>query len=252
MKKVFNLMIGRHSIITVVAILGILDILLIASIIVPPILTFLKDKHLFEIVVLTTLVEILLLLSYNLWHPTPLAFGSETEAQEKIRALLKEDSTIKSVKILSAGLSSRAQFLRDLIEKFSKSRFEIVACFGKGSPNPDELDRENLGPTQFNIITHRLKPDEEARLKIYESFNIPSFRCILLSDSRGPRYGFVGWYTYQNRSKNIVGRSNIQIFADRTTDLGVDLLHFSEKMFKYYSSEEESKILFPLEGISEF
>lgn len=95
------------------------------------------------------------------------------------------------------------------------------------------------------MITHRLDQDKVSRLKIYGTLNTPSFRCILLSDSRGPRYGFVGWYTYQKKNTQIVGRHNVQIFVDRTTEAGFDLLHFAEKMHQYYTSEQEAIILFP-------
>jgi len=245
MKKVLSLLTGRNSIIILVAILSILDTLLVASFFLEPILKFLIEKHLFEIIVLTTLLEILLLLSHNLWRSSPWVFGSEGEVQEKVRFLLKEDTSIKFVKILSAGLSSRAAFLRVLLEVQKRLNVEIIACFGHQSPNPDQLDREKLGPANFDVITNRLKPDEMERLKIRGSLNAPSVRLILLSDSRGPRYAFLGWYTYHKKNTHIVGRQNVQIFADRTTELGVDLLHFAEKMFQRYSSDEESVTLFP-------
>lgn len=174
-----------------------------------------------------------------------MVIGSEEEAQEKIRSLLEEDTSIKYVKVLSAGLSSRASFLRGLLELPRGLDLEIVACFGEGSPNPDELDRERLGPAHFDVIAHRLDQDKASRLKIYRSLNTPSFRCILLSDSRGPRYGFVGWYTYHKRNTEIIGRHNVQIFVDRTSEAGFDLLHFAEKMHQCYASEQEAIILFP-------
>lgn len=119
--------IGKHSIITLIIILLVLDILLIANLIAPRVLQFLIDKHIYEIVVLTTLVEVLLLLSSSLWRVTPLVIGSEEEAQEKIRSLLEEDTSIKYVKVLSAGLSSRASFLRGLLEQSRRLNLEIVA-----------------------------------------------------------------------------------------------------------------------------
>ncbi|MBI5194849.1 MAG: hypothetical protein HZA10_00840 [Nitrospirae bacterium] len=248
MKKIINFLIGKHSVITLVTILFILDILLIASLIAPQVLQFLIEKHLFEIVVLTTLVEVLLLLSTSLWRVTPLAIGSEEEAQEKVRYLLKEDTAIKSINVLSAGLSSRSSFLRELIESHRKYKIEIITCFSERSPNPDPRDREKLGPAMYYKIIHDLEldvPDVESRLKIYRSHNTPSFRCILLADSRGPRYGIVGWYTYYDRNTKIAGRRNIQIFVDRTTETGVALLHFAEKKFQEYTSNQEAEILWP-------
>lgn len=248
MRKVLGFLIGKHALITLVAILIILDILLIAGLIAPQVIQFLIDKHLFEIVVLTTLVEVLLLLSSSLWRMTPLAIGSEEEAQEKVRTLLKEDTSIKSINVLSAGLSSRAPFLRELLESHRKYKMEIITCFGEGSPNPDPRDREKLGPAMYYKVIHDLEkdvPDAESRLKIYRSHNIPSFRCILLSDSHGPRYGIVGWYTYYDRNTKIAGRRNVQIFVDRTTETGVALLHFTEKKFQEYTSKHEAEILWP-------
>lgn len=249
MKKGLNFLIGKHSIIILVTVLLILDILLIANLIVPRVLQFLTDKHIYEIVVLTTLVEVLLLLSSSLWRVTPLVIGSEEEAQEKVRSLLQEDTAVKSIKVLSAGLRARAGFLRGLLEQHSRLNLEIVTCFGEGSPNPDEWDRKELGPSNFKVITEvrgsLSSEDMRSRLKIYNSFNTPSFRCILLSDSRGPRYGFIGWYTYYERNTRIVGRRNVQIFVDRTTETGVDLLHFAERMYQCYANEQEANILFP-------
>jgi hypothetical protein len=252
MKKVLNFLIGRHSIIILVTILVVLDLLLIANLIAPQILQFLIDKHIFEIVTLTSFVEVILLLASNLWQPTLLVIGSEEEAQEKIRSLLKEDTGIKSIKVLSAGLRSRAGFLRALLEIPRKLNLEIVACFGKESPNPDKLDRDTLGPTHFEVITHRLDQDEKSRLKIYGSLNTPSFRCILLSDSRGPRYAFIGWYTYYGKNTKITGRRNVQIFVDRTTEIGAALLHFTEEKYKIYASEQEANILWPQSEVTKY
>jgi len=203
---------GKHSIIILITILLILDILLIARLIAPVILQFIIDQHIFEVVVLITLVEVLILLSFHLWSPAILVIESEEEAQEKIRALLKEDNSIKSIKVLSAGLSSRARFLRALLEDNSKLKLEIVACFGEGSPNPDKLDREQFGPTHCKVITHRLIQDESSRLKIYKSLNTPSFRCILLLDSHGPRYGIVGWYTYHKKIPKLLDVATYKFF----------------------------------------
>jgi hypothetical protein len=175
-----------------------------------------------------------------------MVFQSEADAQEKVVALLKEERNIKSVKVLSAGLGSRANFLRELLDRHKQLHLQIVACFGNKSPNPDKLDREKLGPSQFDVITNRLDQDTSARLEVYGSLNTPSFRCVLLSDSHGPRYGIVGWYTYHERNTEIIGRRNPQIFVDRTTELGFALLRFAERIWGNYATAKEANVLWPL------
>lgn len=245
MNNLFNFLLRKHTLVTLVTILIILDILLISNLIVPQVLKFLIDKHIFEIIVITSLIEIFILLSSHRWRVTPLTIGSEEEAQDKLRTILRENSSIKCIKILSAGLKSRANFLRDTLEKYKNINLEIIACFGEKSPNPDKWDREKIGPSHFEVITERISDEERKRIKIFTSFNRPSFRCVLLYDSRGPNCGLVGWYTYYERDTKITGRRNVQIFVDKTTETGVDLLHFAEKMFTTYASEKESYILFP-------
>ena len=251
MRQILNFFIGRHSVFTSVVLLIVLDFLLIANLIIPKLLQFLIDKHIFEIVVLTALVQVLVLLSSSFWHITPLVIGSEEEAQEKVRLILKEDTSIKSVKVLSAGLRSRANFLRALLELPRRLNVEIVACFGQGSPNPDKLDREQFGPAHFGVITHRLDQETSSRLKIYGSFNTPSLRCVLLYDSHGPRYGIIGWYTYHKKNNEIVGCHNVQFLVDRTTEFGFTLLRFAERIYGSYVAPEEANIFWPPKIVSE-
>lgn len=156
---------------------------------------------------------------------------------------MEDNTNIKSIKVLSAGLRSRAGFLRALLELPRKLNLEIVECFGEA--NPDKLDREKFGPAYFDVVTHRLDQDAASRLKIYNSFNTPSFRCILLSDSHGPHYGILGWYTYHEKNTQMIGRRNIQIFVDRSTDAGFVLLNFADKMFQKYANEKEGVIIWP-------
>jgi hypothetical protein len=126
-----------------------------------------------------------------------------------------------------------------------KLDIEIIACFGKNSPNPDKLDRNEFGPKSFKYIIHRLPKELQSRLKIFRSFNTPSLRCIMLFDNHGPRYGFIGWYTYSNCNRHIVGRNNVQIFVDRTTDIGLALLRFTEETYNKICKENEVECLWP-------
>lgn len=245
MRKVLSLLTSRHAIVAALGILVVLEALLIANIFFPQTMSFVVQKHIFEPIVIATLAEVVILLATSLWHATPIALWSEEDAQQKILAALQEDPAISSVKVLSAGLRARASFLRTLLEMPRNLNLEVVACFGAGSPNPDELDRETLGPAGFEILTHRLENGASARLRVLCSHNTPSFRCILLYDGAGARCGVLGWYTYRGRNTQITGRRNVQVFVDRTTEVGNDLLRFAERTHMFYMSENEADVLFP-------
>jgi hypothetical protein len=245
MKNIFKIYFVKHTVVTLIAVLSILDVLLLGRYFYTPYFQFLIDQHVFEVVVLLTLVQILLLLSTNVWQSTPSIIGSEEEAQRKIKSILDQNRSIDSVKVLSAGLGSRASFFRSLLEQHKGVKIEIVACFGKESPNPDNLDRLKLGPAQFNVLTNRPTDEVRKHLEIFNSYNTPSFRCILLSDSHGPHSGILGWYTYHKQNKELVGRRNMQIYVSRSTETGFILLNFAEKMFGNYANESEAKLIWP-------
>lgn len=243
MRNLLAVLTGKRAVITLISTLLVLDVMLISCFFSKTVQNYIIKSPIFEILTLTVLAEILIFLSSALWRSTPMAYGTEEEVREKVRSLLYEDNAIIGIKVLSAGLRSRADFLRHLLELPRGLRVDVIACFG--SANPDDLDREKFGPTHFDVLTHRLKEDEKSRLNVYQSFNRPSFRCVLLLDSTGPRYGFVGWYTYYHKDTRLTGRRNIQILLDRSTETGVALLRFAEEMFKKYSSDDEASVIFP-------
>ncbi len=247
MNKILRIFIGKHSIISLVVTIILLDLFLVFGIFYDKIQSYVIGKHIYEIVVLAVLMEIILVVSVSILIASPCAIFNEEEAQEKVRNILKDDRSIKSVKVLSAGLSSRASFLLSILENFPSLHLEIIACFGQGSANPDKMDAGTLGNSNYLKLTHNLKDkdEEKKRLKIAKSLNIPSFRCLLLSDSCGVKYAFIGWYTYSSGNNHIHGRTNVQIFVDRQTEVGVSLLQFAEKQYRESTKAEEIKILFP-------
>jgi len=243
MRRLLVLLTGHHSVIVLLTSLLLMDGILVASWFVPALGTFLDDHNVFPLIAITCFIEILLLLSVRVLQETPLALTDEL-SKHKIRELIDEHKDIRTVSVLSAGLRARADLLRSLLEHPSRLQVEVVACFSEA--NPDELDRTQFGPAHYEVLTNRLSDDEASRLQIYQSHNSPSVRCILLSTGRGPKYGFLGWYTYDNRNRHIQGRKNLQVFVDSASIFGIEMLSFAALAFKRQANAQESDLIWPL------
>lgn len=181
MRRLLVLLTGHHSVIVLLTSLLLMDGILIASWFVPALGTFLDDHNVFPLIAITCFIEILLLLSVRVLQETPLALTDEL-SKHKIRELIDEHKDIRTVLVLSAGLRSRADLLRSLLEHPSRLQVKVVACFSEA--NPDELDRTRFGPAHYEVLTNRLSADEASRLQIYQSHNSPSVRgrtCRCLS-----------------------------------------------------------------------
>lgn len=249
MKRVFTYLVSKHSIIFLVFLMLICDLFLITNIFLPNLIAFIKRNNIFEILVLMTLVEVLLLLSSQLWKVTALVYDNDREAQEIINSHLREDNSIRTIKIISAGLGTRYDLVKNILKKHQNISIELVACFGEGHPNHDATDCLDIGPNKFQLIDERLKeqvPDAEKRLKIYNSFNSPSLRVLILCDKYGPKYGQLSWYRFYDRNTKITGESNKQFYVFRNTEFGFPLLKFAEEMFNEYSSIKESEKIWPI------
>jgi hypothetical protein len=243
LKRALQVLTGKHSIIVVLATLVALDALLVAAAFFPIVNNILTESNTFQVVVITCLIQVLLLLAARALRETPVAIGLDDVAKRRISELIEEDENIVSVKVLSAGLRTRADFMRSLLEHPRKMEVSIVACFSEA--NPDDLDREKYGPPHFSVLTHRLEAEEASRLKVYQSFNTPSVRCVVLSSATGPRHAFLGWYTYSNRNKHIQGRRNVQFQVDGTTAFGIDMLHFANNAFEKHRDDSEAELIWP-------
>ncbi len=243
MNRLIRALTGRASILGLLVSLLILESILILSIFIPNLGAFLAESSLFEILVITALFEILLLLGTTALQQSPAAISDETAAHGMIRELIDRDKTIKKVWVLSAGMGSRSSFLRHLLEHQAKLEVNVVACFG--GANPDPLDREKIGPAQFEVLTNRLEPETSARLRVFQSANAPSFRCILLSSQNAARAAFISWYTYHKGNTRIHGRKNLQLFVDSSSVLGLELLSFAERKVQEAVGDEGTEQLWP-------
>lgn len=241
--SLLRLLVGKRSVIILICSLALLNLLLILGSLIPQIKPYIYHDIVFKVVVLTALLQIILLLVREMLRDTPITVGSEQEEQQQIYDLIEKDSSISRIHVLSAGLRSRAAFLRSLLEKHDRLQLSIVASFGQA--NPDKLDREKFGPVQVEILTNRLNPHEEKRIAIRQSYNAPSLRLVILASPKGPRYAILGWYTYYDQNTKIIGRRNLQLLVDWRSQIGTETLRFAEKMFDFYSTDEESMAIFP-------
>lgn len=242
MKKMLIVLTNQKSIIILVSTLFLLNVFLIISIFSPLLKDYIYSQYIYQPIVITALIEILILISAKYFRANPSTLQDEIEAQNKIHQILENDSSIVRINVISAGINTRAQFLRNILEKKKQIKIEIVASFNDA--NPDKLSRD-FGKQSIEVLTHRLLPEQNDRIIIHQSHNTPSIRSIILSTKEGPRYAFTSWYTYYGSNSKIEGKRNLQFFVDWKSSLGIELLHFLNNQFNRLKQKEESFQLFP-------
>jgi len=106
----------------------------------PGIYSLIKDNHIFEAIVLTLLIEIVVLLANRKNTENEIeVFADDTDAQTKILELTKQIPISKAV-ILSSGLASR----RLIISPFAKSGVKVEIFAQDPETAVDERDIQRL------------------------------------------------------------------------------------------------------------
>jgi hypothetical protein len=230
---------GYSAVITTVCTITILTVLFVIRAVYPQSLYLLVDSHVFEAVVLVTLLQILILLVRP--REEVEIITSDIESQRKIIDLVKTGDVAK-VDLISAGLSSRRSLIPELLE----NKVEVNILAQHPDVAVDKEDGKRLLDS-LRAICQNLKLDEQKRLHVRLYYNTASPRAIILRGKTfAPTYVFIGWYFYHTKNTKISGRSNPTIFISDRQKEGRALIEFLDNMIERYStaaeSEEQTKI----------
>ena len=125
--RIVDTLIHRRAIISLCILACALELLFLLRMLYPPAFEFILDYHIFEIVVLCSLTQIVLLL-LHLVRRTPWRICTdEIECQETLREFLRLDSRAKSLHVLSAGLGSRMDLITTVPKEPHPLRTEVLA-----------------------------------------------------------------------------------------------------------------------------
>lgn len=225
---------GHGAIISTVSTIIILLSLFIIRNVYPDTLRIIVESHVFEAVVLWTLLQILILLI----RPSEEVqiITSDIECQRRIMELVRKGD-ISRADILSAGLSSR----RSLIPEILENKVEVNVLAQHPDVAIDKEDGQRLIDS-LGAIKQNLTQEAKNRFKVRFYFNTASIRAIVLRGKTfEPTYAFIGWYNYHSRNTKIAGRPNPSVLISDRQKEGKVLIDFLDKIINLYSTQTESQ-----------
>lgn len=192
-----------------VALLGammVLEVAFILRIFKPDYFKLIVENHIFELVVLLALAQMILLLFRLLDRPTGRICKDEHECEVMLRAVVREDPRISSLHVFSSGLGSRFDMVTSI---YKESRGLLTTEVLAQSPQ-FAFDREDAD--RLWSLLKILKRDHSSVPVEVRFFNTPaSIRALILcDDGRKPLWGAVSWYRYEESQglTKVIGRRN--------------------------------------------
>jgi hypothetical protein len=190
------------------ALLGLLMVLegvFIVRLAKPAFFQVVLDNHIFELVVLLALAQLILLL-FRLLDRAPRRICKENECQDLIREAVRHDSRAQSLHVFSSGLGSRLDILTT-IHANTTAGFHTEVLAQSPKSHPDREDAKRM-PGNLSILK---RDHSKAPLEI-RCFDTPAtIRAMLVCDrSRRPLVGIVSWYRYERTGGGVrvIGRRN--------------------------------------------
>lgn len=207
LRTLVNFVIHYKSIMSLLCMMLVLEVLFIIQVFEPKSIPFITDKHIFEVLVLLALSQMIVLL-FQLTRKAPKnIIEHEHELESAVRFIIDTDNRAHSVHIFSCGLGSKINFITSLKKGNKSISVEVLA------QHPDHaMDRIDKWGTvrHLNVLMndHEKNP-VETRL-----FCEPAtLRGVLVcNEYRKPVWGVVSWYKYrEDKVKNrmaVKGRDN--------------------------------------------
>jgi hypothetical protein len=207
---------------------------LIAGFFSAEVLTFFRENPLFEVLVLTLLLQILWLLRPK--QLEDLSVLNDNQTQLELTRLV-ETERIEHAFIIAAGMVSLNGSIQYLCHAGVRVR---VLC-----QHPETaVDRRDGRRARENVdVIYQLK--DERFLSLLEgkfSRDVATVRGILLTASKSQiQHLFIGWYTYSGEPPMISGRRNPVIAVSSATGQGRDLIRFFTNAFEDRWSRPEAE-----------
>jgi hypothetical protein len=211
---------GNRSVVVLFSLIIVLEAVFLVRTIYPSVFDVVLQKHVFELVVLLVLSQILLLLLRLVEQPSPGYCEDEDVCQDLLRRVARDDSRTAVLKVWSAGLASRFNLITALSGALhGRIRTHIIA------QSPDHaLDKKDA--ERMRGFLPILERDHKSAALEVRFFETPAtIRSFILCDRKNrPFWGTASWYTYEklpgDTGIRIVGRSNpaIVLRADLSAD----------------------------------
>jgi hypothetical protein len=204
----------------VVALLGlmmVLEIVFILRLFMPTTFEVIVKNHVFELVVLLALTQVILLLFRLLDRVPGQICKEEHECESLLRNVVRENSRTYKLHVFSCGLGSRINMITSIHnERSSNFAVEVLAQSPEKAIDRDDAARMN-GQLQ---ILKRDHPDTPVEIRFFDS--PATIRALILSDrDQKPFWGVVSWYRYEKasarveeKSFKVIGRQNPAIVLD--------------------------------------
>ncbi len=196
----------NRAIVALVSLMMLLEIVLVLRIIKPDYFKSIVENHVFELVVLLALAQMILLLSRLLDRAPGRVCRDEHECEVLLRAMVKDDARIRTLHVFSCGLGSRLEMITSI---HNESRRRISTEVLAQAPD-HAVDKEDADRTRSILkILKRDHSDVPVEVRLFET--PATIRALILcADKRKPLWGVVSWYKYEksNGLGKVIGRSN--------------------------------------------
>jgi hypothetical protein len=197
---------NNRAMVALLALMMLLEIVFVLRIFKPDYFKLILENHVFELVVLLALAQMILLLFRLLDRAPGRVCKDEHECEVLLRAMVKEDPRISTLHVFSCGLGSRLDMATSIHSESRRKLFTEVLAQA-----PDHaVDKEDAERTRSLLkILKRDHSDVPVEVRL---FNTPaSIRALILcDDKRKPLWGAVSWYRYEksNGLTKVIGRRN--------------------------------------------
>lgn len=212
-QRLVSIYLGNRSIVALLLLLAVLEILFLARTIWPTALEIVVKRHLFELVVLLCLSQIILLLFKLLERAPRHVCRDEYESAALLRERVATDPRAALLLVFSAGLSSRF----DLITTIHRATTRAFSTEVLAQSPEAALDRTDADRLRSNLAI--LARDHQGLPLEVRTVGVPAtIRGFVLCDrDRSPLWGAVSWYRYRELAGggvSVAGRRHPAIVID--------------------------------------
>lgn len=206
MKSWIDGLIASKAVFSMFASVAILELLFVGRLFRPDWFGWVVERHLFEVIVLVVLMQVILMLWQLLSKKRkPMVWDDLTVAQAFID-FLQSNNRAHSVHLLSCGLRSRGQLIAHLLDKKSTLKIEVLV------QHPETAqDQADARETTTSLHTMTRNNSSIGALEVRQFRPPVSIRAVVVcSADRKPLWAALGWYVYrvENGEIRVKGRNH--------------------------------------------
>jgi hypothetical protein len=245
LRRLLAIYVTHRSVIALLFLMISLEFVFVLRLLWPQTFSFIVSAHLFEIVVLLAVAQMILILFKLLERAPRHVCSDEHECETILRERVASDPRAARLLVFSSGLGSRFDLITSIHRSAPREFFTQVLV-----QSPERgLDREDARRLRSNIyILNRDHPEIPLEVR---AFDLPAtIRGLILCDrTSSPLWGVASWYRYDKSTDGdvvVVGRRNPSaVFnADESKEDGV-MLDFLSAMFKRIWEQSAAQVVYP-------